>query len=131
MKQILSLSLFLALIISCKTETCAGTEHIDGITFKNGKPYTGKCITHWQDFSTRSIKEYKNGLDHGEWTFYYQNGNFQTTGSFFEGKRIGEWKYFYESGKLWKQHLYNANGNPEGKWFTFNKEGQKIDSTLH
>ena len=36
----------------------------------------------------RSIQQYLNGVDHGNWIFYYENGNLEAKGSFKDGKRI-------------------------------------------
>ena len=30
----------------------------------------------------------------GEFTFYYENGNVESTGMFHEDKRVGAWKYY-------------------------------------
>ena len=73
-----------------------------------------------------SIQRYKQGKDHGEWLFYYKNGNLMTKGSFDSGKKIGSWKYFYENGKIHKQHFYDSEGNRSGVWKTFSESGEVL-----
>ena len=52
------------ILTSCKNETCKGVEFKDGMSFKNGSPYSGTCIVHHTNGEIRSIQKYKNGYDH-------------------------------------------------------------------
>jgi len=126
MKQILSLFLFATFIISCVKETCAGVEYINGISYKNGKPYTGKCITHHKNSVIRSIQNYKNGLDHGQWKFYHDNEKLHTIGSFNNGKKIGEWKYYHKNGKIFFNQFFDLQGNEIGTWEEFDEDGKLV-----
>lgn len=122
--------LIVILIYSCDKTPCPDLKFIDGITYDSkGKPYSGNCSTFYNDFSLRSIEEYRNGKDHGVWTFYFNNGNIQTQGEFENGLKNGEWKYFYETGEIWKLN-YFVRGRKVKKWYTFDLKGNKIDSVF-
>lgn len=51
------------------------------------------------------IRSY-NGLKHGEWRYYNDNGCIYIQGEYFYGKRHGEWKYYDENCKLIKREFY-------------------------
>lgn len=59
----------------------------------------------------------------GSWTFYHDNGNIKSTGSFNDnGKKEGKWTYYFSDGKLsgydnWK------NGVQDGEDLTYNRYG--------
>ena len=86
--------------------------------------YTGRCSTYQLDTLT-SIRQYKEGYDHGKWKFYYKNGQIETSGEFDMGKRIGKWKYYYENGNLMQISQYN-NGDRVGHWFKLDISGDTI-----
>jgi len=125
MKKFVSFLLFV-LLISCQETTCKGVELIDGLSYKNGKLYTGKCITHSSNGTVRSIQSYKKGFDHGKWTFYHDNQELSTIGNFSLGKKIGEWKYFHENGVLYFHQFFDQKGNEIGTWKEFDTSGKLI-----
>ena len=117
--------------LSCETETCRGVDYINGLSLKNGLPYSGKCVTHNVEGAIRSIRRYKNGYDHGEWRFYYDNGQLEVIGEFFNGEKIGQWKYFYENGSLKNIQSYNEKGVRTGKWVKYDSIGNIIETTQY
>ena len=121
--------LFLVFILtSCKNETCKGVEFRNGISYKNGKLYSGTCITHHSNGEVRSIQSYLNGYDHGDWEFFYANKKQQTKGGFIMGKKNGKWTYYHENGMLFKEHFYE-NGKKIGVWITYDKNGEISSKT--
>jgi antitoxin component YwqK of YwqJK toxin-antitoxin module len=50
------------------------------------------------------------GQHHGKATFYYENGNVQSSGFFNHGLKSGEWKVYDEKGKLTSTDKYDNNG---------------------
>ena len=40
--------------------------------------YTGRCANYTEG-KLRSIQQYKDGLDHGKWVFYYESGEIETS----------------------------------------------------
>ena len=104
---------------SCNTPSCAGVVFKNGISLKDGKPYSGTCETYHPNRELKSIQTYSEGLDDGEWVFYFPNGKIQTKGQFNKGVRIGKWKYYAKNGKIWKVNTYNEVGEPFGEWETY------------
>lgn len=114
----------------------------DGITYSNGKKYSGTCNIFYNDtvlWKTRTYNkgkqtdetsyyipegtlEYvgsqKNGLIDGDFISYYRNGEISIKGELDMGRYIGEWKYYDDDGSL-------------NKTLNYNKKGEKIDSILH
>ena len=78
--------IFLILLIinyGCSKIDCSKISWIDSnekIVGINGTPVTGKCKTFYENGKTKSKREYYKGNYHGEWTFYYENGNIETQG---------------------------------------------------
>lgn len=107
----------------CNNETCKGVEFKNGISYKNGKLYTGKCVTHHTNGEIRSKQSYKNGYDHGNWEFFYANKKQQTKGSFNMGKKNGKWTYYYDNGTLFQERFFD-NGKKIGVWITYDKNGE-------
>ena len=112
----------LLILTSCKNETCKGVEQKDGISFKNGSPYSGTCIVNHSNGEIRSIQNYKNGYDHGNWEFFYSDKKTQVKGRFNMGKKDGKWTYFHKNGVLHKEHFYKK-GKKTGVWKTFDETG--------
>ena len=128
-------------IISCAPDPC-GDLYVrkinpytdDGIItyLKSGdgnrdtdNPYTGRCSI-FSEGKLSGIQQYKDGLDHGKWIFYYQNGNKETEGIFNNGKRVGKWKYYFDNKSLRRVSIYNDNGERDGIWFELNIEGDTL-----
>lgn len=94
-------------------------------TFINGKP-TGNG-------------KFQNGHPHGEWTYYYPDGNVKASGHYTDGKREGKWieySVFYNTfegdvnlnGNNRKKYLVKSsgiykNGLKEGRWERINVDG--------
>lgn len=97
---------------------------------------------------TEAEGSYLNGLEHGKWTFYYENGVVKQVANYLIGKYEGQLTYYYPNGKKKDDgffHLdkrernyvsYYSNGNisiqgnfvkdaREGKWISYFENGQK------
>ena len=114
----------------------------NGVSFSNGKIYSGTCNIIYQDslsWKTRTYKkgkktaetgyyipegtlEYvgseKNGKIDGDFISYYRNGEISIEGELDMGRYVGEWKYYDDDGSL-------------NKTLNYNKKGEKIDSIMH
>ena len=118
--------LLLFLIMSCqKPVPCKNTAYLDGKTYLYGDLFTGDCLTAHKNGEVKSVQRYKEGIDHGEWRFYFNNGQLETIGWFENGKRIKEWRYYFKNGNL----NYSVNyqqGMKEGKTLGYDSLGSKI-----
>ncbi len=63
---------------------------------KNGK-YTIFCKNSGQ---TILVKHYVNNLLHGEYTYYWENGQIRFSGIFSENRRIGIWTNYDKNGAI-------------------------------
>jgi antitoxin component YwqK of YwqJK toxin-antitoxin module len=129
MKKIYSF-LLLLIILSCKKVDCGYLEFnaIDKLTYKNNQLYTGKCVSYYSNSEIESIREYKNGKDHGNWTFYFENKNIATIGRLENGVKIGKWEYFFETGETKYIQSYDSMGNKDSLWIELSKTGDTISS---
>ena len=46
------------------------------------------------------LKHYKNGIMHGKFVYYWDNGKIHLTGQYDKMKRIGTWKTYDQNGEL-------------------------------
>jgi len=97
------------------------------VTFNDNNPYTGRCSTYEND-KIRSIQQYINGVDYGNWVFYFPNGNIETKGRFNKkGKRVKTWKYFYEDGTIKQVSKYDNEGRRHKVWKKYNEKGDLVE----
>ena len=129
--QIVLSILIFGSFIQCEKqpEPCPDLQFDGKTTTFEGKIYTGTCATLYDSGEINSIQSYKEGKDHGEWRFYYQDGTLETEGKFHMGKRVGVWKYYHSNGKLHKKNSYDQEGNRKGKWYTYDAKGDLMSVT--
>ncbi len=134
MKKIYSILLFLALfIIGCQEEEIlpCSLKVDNGLTYSDGKVYSGSCHMIyedeflWKTLTYKRGKLYKEisyhipegGIDyigyrdkdgniHGSFEKYYKNGNMEIDGQLKTGYYNGDWDYFNEEGELTKEIRY-------------------------
>ena len=93
------------------------------ITMLEDELYTGRCMVFNEDGNKASIQQYLNGVDYGNWIFYFNNGNTKTKGKFKNGKKVGVWKYYYENGNLKLNSKYSESGKKIGVWKVYDSLG--------
>lgn len=124
--------LLVVFFISCTTPTpkkCPDLVYKDNLTLSNGSLYTGRCATYRND-TLRSVQQYINGEDHGKWTFFFSNGQIETSGKFNNGQRVGKWKYYHSNGNL-KQLSRYRNGDKYGNWLYYDDKGNLLQKVKH
>ena len=126
--KVLASLVILGVLMGCKNETCTNLVFKNGVTYQDGEVYSGVCNTY-REGHLRSTQEYLDGLDHGEWTFYFSNGQIQTQGTFEKGKRIGIWSYFYENGQL-SQEAHYKDGR-QNKNIKYSQDGSVNEVTIN
>jgi len=130
MKNIFVYLIISLIFFSCSPEVnCNEIKYIDGISYYNGKLFSGSCIEYYPNGQLRSKQSYLDGKDHGDWMFYFPAEIPRTKGSFNNGTRIGKWEYYYQNGNPWKINYYDSVGNKTGKWTTYNND-KSIDSIV-
>lgn len=125
---------FILTCVSCSSlQNCPKLEYnsINKLTtLPDGSLYTGRCIVYSNN-EKKSIQQYLNGVDYGNWIFYHPNGKIETKGKFRNGLRVGKWKYYYESGKIKQISSYNKIGQRSGKWINYDQDGNITRTVLY
>ena len=60
--------------------------------------------------------------NHGNWKYYYDDGQLECTGNFDNDKPIGKWTWFYKNGSKKCEGNF-INGKEEGRWLKFDDLG--------
>ena len=122
------------LIVSCDDDvelTENDLEIRDNIIYLRGTqtPFTGIERARIDD----KIIEYEivDGVKHGSFKLFYENGNKEIIGNIENNANSGEWKYFYESGKI-ESEGYFVEDMPEGRWVWYYESGKiKEEGSFH
>ncbi len=121
------------LFISCGKDEIPESQLIikDNIIYKKGsdKPFTGKEKARIQN----KIIEYDvvDGIKHGDFRLYYEDGTLQIKGRIDKNKNVGKWQYFLESGQLESEGFF-FDDLPEGRWIWYFPNGNiKEEGSYH
>jgi len=95
----------------------------ENVIYKDGSdiPFTGREKSRVEN----KIIEYDvvDGLKHGDFRLYYEDGNIEIKGQVDKNKNIGKWQYFYESGQIESEGNFVDN-LPEGEWKWYYRSGE-------
>ena len=122
------------LVVSCGDNielTDNNLEVRDNLIYEQGKeiPFTGRERARVDD----KIIDYEivDGVKHGSFKLFYENGNEAIIGTIENNANTGEWKYFYESGKL-ESKGYFVDDMSEGRWVWYYESEQiKEEGSFH
>ena len=67
----------------------------------------------------KMLKHYKNGIVHGKFIYYWDNGQIHLVGQYDQMKRIGNWKTFDSNGDLILEENFDALNNNETEPLAF------------
>ena len=106
-----------------KDESLKGSlEMRDTLLYKIGSdiPFTGTEKARIEN----KIIEYDvvEGLKHGDFRLYYEDGNIEIKGQIDKNRNIGKWQYFYESGQMESEGNF-VDDLPEGEWKWYYRSG--------
>jgi len=90
--------------------------------YKEGE-LDGKLTYFFPDGKLERSMNYVNGKLDGEFKAYHSNGKLKSEGKYAAGVAIGDWKYYYSNGQLEQVNIFDAKGDPSGKWTFFNRKG--------
>jgi antitoxin component YwqK of YwqJK toxin-antitoxin module len=68
--------------------------------------------------------QYKNGRQHGEWTYWYDNGQVCRKVTYREGQPDGSWDVHSADGAVIAKRSYK-NGKRDGTWVVYDKTGKQ------
>jgi uncharacterized protein len=75
----------------------------------------------------KSNGTYVNNLEQGMWKFFFVNGKTEQTGVYKNGKADGAWKWFFNNGSIKREEEY-YNGKEEGTYTEYDTTGELIAS---
>ncbi len=131
MKLFLRISFLFFLIFSCTNNEIPPTtlEMRGSLIYKIGSdiPFTGKEKAVVEG----KLIEYEivDGMRHGDFRYYYENGNLELQGQMDFNKNIGKWQYYYLTGELEMEGNFVDN-NPGGKWTTYFPSGKIMEEGI-
>ncbi|MCA8949946.1 MAG: redoxin family protein [Planctomycetes bacterium] len=70
----------------------------------------------WDNGLTKREGPVEDGLQTGEWTYYYESGQRRSRGRYDDDRRVGPWTTWYESGIVEWRGEFDANGRRTGEW---------------
>jgi len=128
MKQFTRIAILFALLTSCESEPQA--KAID--SYENGQA----ALVEYINDAGEKVKEerfhqngqlhmfgtYKNGLRHGPWKSYYEDGTLWSDNYFVDGNNEGDYANYFENGQIRMKGQY-AGGSKTGKWSFFDENG--------
>lgn len=71
-----------------------------------------------------SIEYDADGLEHGQWKFYFENGQVEMMENYNHGLPVGAWESYYENGQLESKSFYNNQGYETGIWEGYFENGK-------
>jgi len=110
--------LFLTILFfSCTDEEVPKSSLIvkDNLLYKEGSdvPFTGRERAMVEN----KIIDYevKDGLKHGEFRIYSEEGMLEIQGQIDSNRNVGKWQYFYPNGAIESEGNFSFD-KPDGKW---------------
>jgi uncharacterized protein len=94
----------------------------DEVLMKNG---TGNVkLYHPVSFKLFADINYKNGLQHGSYHTWYENGNKHEAARFENGATVGDFEVWYKAGPLKQRRIVNAQANSV-TFMTYHENGNQ------
>ncbi len=88
--------------------------------------YKNSSSTHTFNYES-GAKHYQgaseNGLENGQWIYWWENGQVQQKGYFKSGKQDGVWEFYNEEGVLYRRSSYKLD-NQHGSYQEFYPNGK-------
>lgn len=73
---------------------------------------------------------YQRGRQHGEWTYWFENGTVNRKATYKNGQPDGTWEVRREDGTLAAKRSF-VDGQRHGEWITFDKTGEQPVAEQH
>ena len=105
--------------------------------------YSGKYFEWWDDGASKVKGAFRNGLMHGRWKFYYENGDLSCSGSYDNANngflmngingipkkgKSGLWTFWSKKGKKTEEG-YFRKGEQYGRWAFWDNKGKRYSGT--
>ena len=99
-----------------------GGELVKGVSgsYQNGKEH-GNWTWWYEDGTPMAKGKYNVGKQTGAWTWWHEGGSRKEEGDFIQGRRQGQWTTYFESGRKSAQGMYH-NGMRQGSWVFYDDD---------
>lgn len=94
--------------------------------YSNGQLHGQSIYYYDQEYShdrVQAVENYRFGVKHGEWRFYYFNRQVEKNFTYENGLLEGPYIEYYRNGRKKEEGKFNIDQR-EGKWLTFHEEGE-------
>ncbi|MCW9066243.1 MAG: hypothetical protein OQJ78_08085 [Ignavibacteriaceae bacterium] len=124
--------LFSVVFAACGKEEIPKSSLIikDNLLYKEGSnvPFTGRE----KALVENKIVEYdvKDGVKHGEFRIYSEEGNIEIKGQLDSNRNVGKWQYFYPNGEIESEGYFNLD-HPDGKWIWNYSDGKRKEEGVY
>lgn len=114
------------LLLSCAKEEIPKSSLVikENLLYKEGSdvPFTGRE----KAMVDNKIIEYevKDGLKHGKFILYSEDGNIEIAGQIDSNRNVGKWQYFFPNGEIESEGFFNFD-RPDGKWVWNYPDGKR------
>ena len=128
----ISIILFSVMFAACGKEEIPKSSLIvkNNLLYKNGSdiPFTGRE----KALVENKIIEYdvKDGVKHGEFRIFSENGNIEIQGQLDSNRNVGKWQYFYADGQIESEGFFNLD-RPNGKWIWNYPDGKRKEEGVY
>ena len=120
------LILLSVILISCGKDEAPKSSLIlkDNLLYKENSntPFTGRERALVED----KIVDYevKDGLKHGEFKIFSEDGALEISGQIDSNRNVGKWSYYFPNGQI-ESEGYFVNDMPDGLWIWNYSDGKK------
>lgn len=136
MNKILTLLILIISLASCESKVSQTELNFkEGFVHYKGKLYTGKVFDSYPTGEIQFEGEYKNGIEIGDWIYYFKNGKIESEKHYFFEysnnleknipKPYKVWKNYYPNGKLASIESWDNYGIRNGITELFDDNGFK------
>lgn len=100
-------------------------DFLNNIYYLDGEsePYTGKATDYYESGQLSELYHLKDGLLHGQYAIYYEEGQVESEGTYTDGNEVGTFTEYYVDGSLMMVSNYKE-GLLHGKMINYYENGQ-------
>jgi antitoxin component YwqK of YwqJK toxin-antitoxin module len=84
--------------------------------------FNGEHLTYFDNGNVKAKQTVVDGISHGAYTLYHENGVVREQGAFDNGKKTGEWKRYGEQNQLVGIANF-VDGQKHGNWKIWDNNG--------
>ncbi|HAI76701.1 MAG TPA: hypothetical protein DCM08_10680 [Microscillaceae bacterium] len=107
-----------------------GNLRAEGIVLDNGLEH-GLWTRYFENGKIEIEISYKAGVKHGPFISYFESGQIESMGAYRDGKLEGPLIFLHESSQKVESMGKAANGHPFGEWDLYDEAGNRLKTVTH